>query len=392
MTIIETAHRKAIAVIEHCDKPFGFSASGLPDGYEALWARDSMITTLGASILGAQFQAAARRSLETLSSNQSPRGQIPNAVGDYNVERKSKVTFNSIDSSLWYVIGHHAYAQAYRDTSLLRKNRKNIERALLWLEYQDPNEDGLLVQQPTMDWMDALPHKYGRTINTQALWYAALRLAGKNGRALRLQRVVNGKIEKYLSLYDSKRGYYLPWIWKNHDGDREEGRWFDTFGNLLAIVTGLATPAIARSIFRHIEKQKINRPYPCKALFPPFAPNDKGWHSYFSKLGKNSKPYCYLNGGVWPFIGGFYVAALVKAKQFAKAKRELALLALANEKSHGIASRPPSPISHSWGFHEWLHGATGAARGTPYQGWSAGMYVFAYGCLKKERVLLFDYH
>ena len=246
--MITQAKENAVVVLEHCAKPTGFYASGLPGGYEATWARDSMIASLGASLVGDKFQEPFRKSIELLSKHQSALGQIPNAVGSYNVERQSDVTYNSIDSSLWYLIGHQVYGKAYGNASLLKKYKGNIEKALLWLQYQDPNEDKLLVQQPTMDWQDAFPHKYGRVLNTQALYYAVLKMYGQEKLASHIQRVVNGEIEKYLSLYDQKLGYYLPWIWKDHDGDREQEEWFDTLGNLLAIVTGLATPEKAQSI------------------------------------------------------------------------------------------------------------------------------------------------
>ena len=379
--MIEQAKEKAIEVLKHCAKPKGFYASGLPRGYQALWARDSMVTSLGASLMGTTFQAPFRKSLELLSEHQSELGQIPNAVGSYNRERKSDVTFNSIDSSLWYLIGHQVYAKAYKDQSLLQKQKKNIEKALLWLQYQDPNEDKLLVQQPTMDWQDAFPHKYGRVLNAQALYYAVLQLYGKTELAGRIRGVVNGEIEQYLSLYDKKLGYYLPWIWKNHDGDREQEEWFDTLGNLLSIVTGLATSEIAQSILRHVEEKQINKPYPCRAIDPPLKPGGKEWHSYFEKCDAKT-PYHYSNAGVWPFIGGFYVAALVRAGQHKKASQELELLAEANRKRKDKGE---------WGFQEWLHGKTGEAIGNsePYQAWSAGMYLFAAECVSHQSVPYF---
>ena len=325
---------------------------------------------------GKKFKPAFKKSLELLSKYQSDLGQIPNAVGDYNQDRKSKVTFNTIDSTLWYLIGQRVYEKAYKDNSLLKKHKKNIEKAFLWLSYQDPNEDKLLVQLPTTDWQDAFPHKYGRTINTQALYYAALRMFRKNKLALRIKKVVNGNIENYLSLYDKKRRFYLAFVWKNHDGDREQGEWFDTFGNLLAIVTNLATPKISKNILTHIEKMKINRPYPCRAINPPLTPKNKSWQSYFSKCSAKD-PYQYLNGGVWPFIGGFYIAALIKTKQYKKAEKELRVLEKANE-------------LRDWAFNEWLDGKTGKAKGADSQAWSAGAYLYAFECLKKKKVLFFN--
>lgn len=380
MNITEEAKIKATEVLKNCAKPTGFYASGLPGGYEATWARDSMITSLGASTIKEDFKMPFRKSLELLAKHQAKSGQIPNAVGSYNTDRKSDVTYNSIDSTLWYIIGHFVFSKAYGEKKLLSLYSTSIKNAYLWLQHQDPNEVGFVAQQPTMDWQDAFPHKYGHAIFGQALYYAALKMIGKNQPANRLKRVVNGEIEKYLSLYDEKLGYYLPWNWKNHAGDREEERWFDTLGNLTAIVTGMATPKISKKILTHIKNKKIDKPYPCKAIFPPIKEGDKEWHSYFSKCDAKI-PYNYLNGGIWPFIGGFYVAALVKNKNFSTAKKALLDLALANKLGKNM----------EWGFHEWLHGKTGKPIGNsnPYQAWSAGAYIFAYECVKRKKVIFF---
>ena len=379
MEITQEAYNKAVKVLERCSKTIGFSASGASGGYKGLWARDSMVTSLGASLVKENFKNVFKKSLESLSKNQSELGQIPNAVGDYNADRKSKITFNTIDSSSWYIIGQFVYSKSYRDDNLLRRCKRNINKTFLWLKYQDPNEDNLLAQLPTTDWQDAFPHKYGHTINTQALYYAALKMSGQNKLAEHIKKVINGDREKYLSLYDEKLGYYLPWTWKNHDGEREQEEWFDTLGNLLAIITGLATPKIASSIIKYIEKNKVDKPYPCKAIYPPIKPGDKEWHSYFSKsLAKN--PYNYLNAGVWPFIGAFYVVALIKTKNYKKAEVELKKLAEANK----LGKRG------DWEFNEWLSGKTGRAEGNPFQAWSAGAYIFAFECLKNKKVLFFS--
>lgn len=393
--MIDEAKRKAIVVLEHCVRPVGFFASGLPGGYEAVWARDSMIASLGASLLGKKFQIPFRKSLELLGKNQGEFGQIPNAVGSYNAERGSDVTFNAIDANLWYIIGHHVYKKTYNDNSLYSRYRPSLKKALTWLKFQDPNNDSLIVQQPTSDWQDAFPHKYGRAISTQALYYVALKFEGEKKRAEQLKKIVNGDIEKYLSLYDAKLGYYRPWRWKTHNKFEEGEYWFDTFGNLMAIVTGLTTPKIAKSILVYIDKQKINRPYPCKAIYPPIKRGDKEWQEYFEDC-EAREPYAYLNGGIWPFIGGFYVAALVKVGEFNKAESELAKLAEANKlyanlPTDFITNKLKNLKTNFWGFQEWLHGQTGKPAGgsNPYQAWSAGMYVYAYECVKRKKVFYF---
>ena len=43
-----------------------------------------------------------------------------------------------------------------------------------------------------------------------------------------------------------------------------------------------------------------------------------------------------------------------------------------------------------WEFNEWLHGETGQPMGYAYQGWSAGMYLYAYHAVTKGETPLFD--
>lgn len=375
--IIESAYQEALKVLDACAKNTGFYASGLKGGYEATWARDSMTMTLGAVLEGDRYKTVIKKSLDLLAKNQSYLGQIPNCVGSYNLDRRSDVTFNTVDSNLWYILGLLIYSSAFDDKDFYAKHQRQLTLALIWLAYQDPDEVRLIAQQPTMDWMDAFPHKYGYTIHAQAMYYGVLNMVGKQRQAKHIKRVINGEIEKYISLYDDKLGYYYPWGWKNHEDKREHEEWFDTTGNLLAILTGLATPKIAKNILAHIDKKKISGPYPCRVIDPPLKKGDKAWHDYFENCDAREQ-YHYLNGGVWPFIGGFYVAALVKMKDYEKAEAELTKLAEANLRE-----------LDGHGFNEWLDGKTGEPKGEPYQGWSAGTYIYAYHCLKKKKALFF---
>lgn len=383
MKIKEVAYMKAVEVLEHCAKPKGFYASGLPGGYEAVWARDSMTTALGASLVGNNFKSVMAKSLGLLAKNQGAMGQIPNCVGSYNTDRQSEVTFNSVDSSLWFIIGNYVYAERFNDKSLFKKFRRQLDSAYSWLRAQDPDNIGLIAQQPTTDWQDAFPHKYGYTIHVQALYYAVLKMMGENKMAEEVKKIINGEKRKYCSLDDARLGYYWPWAWKNHDSIREHEAWFDTLGNLLAIVTGLATPQMAKKILAYIEKEKINQPYPGKAIWPPIKPGDKAWHDYFS-LCEARTPYHYLNAGVWPMIGAFYVVALVKMKQYKKAKQGLEQLAQANLQKLKIRN-----LKQAYEFNEWLDGRNGKPKGEPYQAWSAGGFIYAYECVKKRKVLFF---
>ena len=108
-------------------------------------------------------------------------------------------------------------------------------------------------------------------------------------------------------------------------------------------------------------------------------PLDLYWQDYFLDCAAG-EPNCYLNGGIWTFIGGFYVLALVKTGKLDEARKQLGRLAEAN-------------ILKPY-FSEWLHGVSGkpGVSGSGVmdgnQCWNAGMYILAYQSVEKGRVLI----
>jgi glycogen debranching enzyme len=270
MGLTEEAYEKAVWVLGKCATSHGFFAA-FP-GYDMIFARDSVIMSLGVPFIkDNRLKTAFRNSLVILAENQSKNGQIPNAVDKFS-KRKPRVDYMSIDSSLWFIIGNYYYSRMYKDSSPDRL-KNNISRALQWLSSQDTGEDSMPEQLPTTDWQDAFPHRYGHTINTQALYYHALKLAGKNKEAERLKDVANNNED--FRLWDSEKGFYLAWRWKNHGKYSEKGEWFDTLGNLLAVIFDLADKGKAERILSYIKKHKIDSPYPAKAIYPPVKPGSR---------------------------------------------------------------------------------------------------------------------
>ncbi len=122
----------------------------------------------------------------------------------------------------------------------------------------------------------------------------------------------------------------------------------------------------------------MDYPYPVKAIYPSLHPGDKDWRDYYAIDALNF-PDHYINGGIWPFIGGFYVAALVRAKRWKEAEEQLVKLAAANQLA----------VTGEWGFHEWLHGTSGRPNGAPNQAWSAAMYLYAHHAVKTRQAPYF---
>jgi glycogen debranching enzyme len=376
MNLIGEAVLKARETMRLCSTPNGTFASGGKGGYDSVFARDAMIGLLGTSCCDPEqeFRPQFELSLNALAKHQSVHGQIPNCVDLYS-SRPKQVTFATIDSTLWYLLGLQFYRKNYNGAKLFAAHKVHVQKAFGWLGCQDAGEDFLPEQLPTSDWQDAFPHKYGHTINTIALYFAALKLYGREREMKDVLRAISGKTQSNIMLFNSEKGYFFPWVWKNHDGDIEQETWFDTLGNLLAICGGLATRAQAGSILDFIEKSGVARPFPARCMHPAIKEGDAEWHSYFSKCLAGT-PGFYLNGGIWPYIGGFYVAALVKARRFEKAEAALGLLARANRLG----------AHNEWEFNEWINPFTKKASGSSYHAWSAGTFLFALSSLERKRL------
>jgi glycogen debranching enzyme len=87
------------------------------------------------------------------------------------------------------------------------------------------------------------------------------------------------------------------------------------------------------------------------------------WRPYRSRHRQNFE-WQYHNGGIWPFVGGFWVTALALAGERDRAEAELARLAGVNALA-------------GWSFHEWLHGRTLAPCGMRGQSWNAATFLMA---------------
>jgi glycogen debranching enzyme len=363
--LIETARQKAVEVLRICSTKNGLYASGGKKGYASVWARDSMISMIGASHDSGQFRKVFEKSLETLALHQSIKGQIPNDVDIFEKARK-EVTYATIDSSLWFVLGEYYYKKKF-GLKLWEKHGKNIWNAMNWAGFQDAGEDLMPEQQPTSDWEDCFPHKYGHTINTQALYFAALCATGRRKIIPKFRKQV------YRYLWHDE-GYFLPWHWKDHEKYSEKETWFDSLGNMLAIAFGLATKKQAESILDFAENKKIAEPFPMKAIYPPIKRGSPEWKDYFG-ASLAGTPNNYLNGGIWPFIGGFYVCALVETGRKKEAEMQLEKLAHANKMGK----------AHEWDFNEWINPVTKKPEGGRHQAWSAGCYLLAHQSVKMGR-------
>jgi hypothetical protein len=170
------------------------------------------------------------------------------------------------------------------------------------------------------------------------------------------------------------RPFYLPYMAFRAYADR-----FDTLGNLLAILFGVADAVQAGKILDYIHGCGLDDPFPVRAVYPVLQPGDQDWRDYYRVRNLNL-PHHYHNGGAWPFIGGLYVAALVQAGRQAEAERQLSRL----------TDMVRAGRTREWEFNEWFHGLSGRPMGFAGQSWTAAMYLFAHHAVAQGRVSVFN--
>ena len=376
--VLDASSAAKDVLLHNAQGPF----EGLPRtacwGYPEPYTRDLMIASLGIATSGDKtLLDALRRTLESLAKNQTIRGHIPSLAHASDSRGAS-------DTTPLFLLGVAVYRDATGESDFLADP---VARAQCWMRYQSPEDLVLVAQQPTTDWRDEQwVLGYGLYVNT--LVYAFQRLHNQHAEADAQWKAFNGPdasaprggdVHEGLRLSD--KPYFAFWAHKVDRSDR-----FDLLGNSLAILTGLASPSQADAIIDWVETEceqmrrrgelSLHLP-PC--FFPYCRPGDDDWRDRYEHY---NLPGEYHNGGIWPFVCGFYIAALVAAGRFELADR--ALLELT-----GVVRRVREhDVTH--GFNEWFCASDGELRGQDWQTWSASMYLYAAACVRGRTTPVFD--
>jgi hypothetical protein len=377
---IERAKEAAIKVLLHnMHGPY----RGLPRtagwGYPEPYTRDLMISSLGILTLGnKKLIKSLRKTMETLAKNQSRLGHIPSLVHD-------PTDRGSSDCTPLFLMAVALFRQVTGEDNFLEEA---VKKAMLWMEYQSPTDRVIVDQLPTSDWRDEQwVLGYGLFVNT--IVYIYLRLFGQNERAVKLKDMMGRFTVKgdrqnrhvHEGLVVRYKPYYALWSYKVHRSER-----FDLLGNSLAILSGIASPSRARELITWIETE-------CDSLrenedlavdippnfFPYIRPGDPDWMPRYEKY---NQPGEYHNGGIWPFICGFYIAALVAAGRYRLAERKLVVLT--------ELLKPARQADVDFGFNEWIRAQDATPQGEDWQGWSAAMFLYAAACVQQRKTPFFE--
>ena len=383
--LIDECRARAVALLRRNLSPAGIlaatpAARAAQRGYTAIFGRDAAVCAIGMALSGDPLlEREAATGLLTLADHQAPNGQIAKFVDP----ARSEADFwylGCIDSTLWWLIAlawleHHSPRRGLR-----RRLQSNIRRALAWLACQEHQRFHLLQQNEASDWADIMPRS-GFVLYTNALWYLVKRLyrrpqlAATRANFNQLFHPFDGTLAEY------RRARLLTHFARNRARHRElylsfvnfalfgdEG---DVFGNLLAILCGATGEAAAHRTIKALRRARVNDPYPVRVVCEPIREESIFWRPYMSRHRQNFA-WQYHNGGIWPFVGGFWVTALAATGLRVQARRELAAVARAN-------------ALDGWAFNEWLHGETLAPSGMPGQSWNAAAFLMADAAIARGR-------
>lgn len=381
---IEACAQASLALLQRNLTPHGILAASRTAAAEArrytrIFGRDAAICVLAMCGSGVDaLEQGAVASLDALAAQQAGNGQIPKYVDPQGCDADFWY-LGCIDSTLWWLIAVDHVRRHSRVTDAVARWQPQVQLAITWLLAQEHQHFRLLQQNEASDWADIMPRS-GYVLYTNALWYEVKRRFGL-AQAEATHHQFNHLFHPYqrdLPEYHRARllrhyarrgqrdpGLYLSFVNLSFVGD--EG---DVFGNVMAILCGLASESMGHRVVKTVRDAKASDPYPIRVVLHPLSRQHALWRVYMERHRQNHM-HQYHNGGIWPFVGGFWVMALAQLGRPDLAWQELASLAYVN----GL---------DGWRFTEWFHGRTLEPMGLAGQSWNAATFLLARRALLGE--------
>lgn len=396
------------------------------ENYYSVWTRDAIVSALGVLHSGdADLVETAENSWRLLHTYQTDKGRIPAYVSLEDPDMPQPEfggwgRIETLDSQMWYVVGaQQLFFHTQNDWYVSPKLLACYEQALDLLEYR-ASESSHLVDWPiSAGWDDQMQRRH------HVLSLECLRILAYE--AISDLFAAAGDQDK-VAFYQKKVGDVRETVRDTFWLDQDKASWlfshatllngpgyysasmeniieylqempvnfftsylapyeitpshlrFDTYANVLAILSGVADQEQSDKILSYITDNALHKPWPVRVLDPVIKPGDKDYHDFY-EYGRN-KPYQYQNGAVWPHISGLYILACLK-----EGRGEDAVQAL-----DGLVAMVKQPGHHQdeWGFNEYYHGETGLPGSDAHdnQAWSAGGLLYAVAALVDGKKIL----
>ncbi|WP_439520608.1 amylo-alpha-1,6-glucosidase [Hydrogenophaga sp.] len=380
--LIEACTQAALKLLQDNLTPHGILAASRTEAAEArrytrIFGRDAAICVMAMCGSGIEaLEDGAVASIEALVAQQAPTGQIPKYV-DPDGQDADFWYLGCIDATLWWLIAVDHVRRAGRVAP--DRWQAGVDRAIAWLLAQEHQRFRLLQQNEASDWADIMPRS-GYVLYTNALWYDVKRrfeLADASATHHHFNHLFDPfqrDLPEYhrarLLRHYARRGRSDPGLYLSFVNLAVSGHEGDVFGNLMAVLNGLADTSKSLQIVRTIDKAHAAEPFPVRVVLHPLSRQHELWRPYMARHQQNSV-HQYHNGGIWPFVGGYWVMALAQVGMREQAAGALARLAHVN-------------ALDNWRFTEWFHGRTLKPMGMAGQSWNAATFLLARRAIDHE--------
>ncbi|CAN5756474.1 hypothetical protein BH11PSE8_BH11PSE8_07470 [soil metagenome] len=375
LALIDDCTQASLTLLQDNLTPHGILAARRTEAavarrYTRVFGRDAAICVMAMCGTGSEaLEQGAVASLDALAAQQAPNGQIPKYV-DPEGRDADFWYLGCIDATLWWLIAVDHVRRAGRVPP--GHWQAGVDRAIGWLLAQEHQRFRLLQQNEASDWADIMPRS-GYVLYTNALWYdVKQRYALADAEATHhhfnhlfdpFQRDLPEYHRARLLRHYARRGRRDPGLYLSFVNLAVAGHEGDVFGNLMALLNGLADSTMSHRIVRTIEIAQAAEPYPVRVVLHPLSRQHELWRPYMARHQQNSV-HQYHNGGIWPFVGGYWVMALAQLGMKEQAWAALGRLARTNQLD-------------DWRFTEWFHGRTLKPMGMDGQSWNAATFLLA---------------
>ncbi len=314
----------------------GLKESSIIAGYPwfADWGRDTSIALLGLLIATGRFDEAQ----QTLSAFASHRrnGIVPNVFND----QTGRPEYNTVDASLWFILGCCAYFRASQDRAawdgrllpacldIVGWYRKGTDFNIA----MDP-QDKLITAGTSatqLTWMDAkrdgvaFTPRHGKPVEINALWFAALQelalvTRGGDGAASANLRDLAEAVGKSV-----RTRFWNPEMGCLHDVlvPSAEGAGWKASSEIrpnqvfaVSLPHSALTPEQQRSVLS-VVREKLLTPYGLRTL----APGSPGYQGRYDG-DMWSRDRAYHNGTAWPWLLGPYAEGVLRVGGFSESSR-----------------------------------------------------------------------
>jgi predicted glycogen debranching enzyme len=293
------------------------------------WGRDALISLSGLTLVTGRFDDS--REILSTFKHYCNEGIVPNRFPDHESD---KPQYNTADASLWFFNAVLQYVKYTGDFDFVENELWSTLQSIInyhvkgTLHNIHMDNDGLIVHDPQLTWMDAtinnvpVTPRAGKAVEIQALWYNALKTMQQLAKRFNQKNFE----EKYTQMAEKAGKSFVEKFW-----NPEKNCLFDVIADGQKDLSLRPNQIFAVSLdFSMLDQAKseavveaVQTKLWCTHGLRTLSTDDA---RYVGKYAGDwtQRNQAYHNGTVWPWLLGPFVTAFLKTKRHETKWREFA--------------------------------------------------------------------